>query len=626
MGSLRSTGLIAIALLMAGLGVWYGLRSQPAVPAPQTAPPAAPLPSPPSAPDLSTPPPAIHIASPAAAPPPLEVREPAIRGTVVDSAGLPIEDAAVAIYAAEHGAHQAFTDAAGVFAVGDLAPVHYRVSAQKEHYNEAVVESAATGKAPLELVLTDTSTASGRVVDESGNPVTVFEIACLRQVPDDEALWKEMAKSPQTLWESFNDAEGRFEVRDVPSAIPFGLGARAEGFEPGYAVGPPTDPGAAAQSVEIRLQAEARILGRVLAPNQRPVAGAMVHMGKDADAPVAAESDSDGSFEIAGLGERELALTASHNEHLAATVRVSPKRGGSTAVEIVLGQGGTLEGTVFRGETPAAGQIVTVIRLSPPRVRKESVTDGEGRYQVNGVDSGLVEVLAKWKGEGAPSSPLRLQQQAEIVAGQTTRVDFNFPESLAALDGTITAQGQPVKFAEIKVSIGTPAGQSQSSTTAREDGYFLLEDLVPGTAWVEVSARAGNAELRKNVEVELVAGETAHQEIAFETASGLSGTVSNMQEGDVGQVLVFAGHVDVDTSTYEAVIALDAVKTGESDIGEGGAFLINGLEPGPYTAVALVFSGEADTGDDALDSIRLGAQFVSVPDSGMAHISLGLEP
>lgn len=181
--------------------------------------------------------------------------------------------------------------------------------------------------------------------------------------------------------------------------------------------------------------------------------------------------------------------------------------------------------------------------------------------QIAGVDSGLVDVLAKWK-EAGKESALRLQQQAEVVPGQTTTVDFHFPEALAALNRTILANGQPINLAEIKVTVSGPEGQSQSGTTARDDGYFKMEDLLPGTAWLEVTARAGKAGLRKNVEVELVAGETAHQGIAFQTSSGISGTVSGLQEGDVGQVLVFSGHDDVDTSTYEAVLALDAVEDG----------------------------------------------------------------
>ncbi|MBI2423930.1 MAG: carboxypeptidase regulatory-like domain-containing protein [Candidatus Hydrogenedentes bacterium] len=625
MTGFKKTVLLIVALAIAGLGVWQGLRIQPGAPAPQTMP-AVPSAAPSMAPDLSAPPPGIHIATPDLALPSREVREPAIRGTVVDSAGAPIEDAAVAVYEPETGAHRTFSDASGAFAVGDLEALEYRVSAQKAHYNDAVLPAVHTGSAPVELVLTDRSTAGGRVTDEAGRPIAEFEVACLPQPPDGDALWKEMAASRQTQWETFSDPEGQFELSDVPSGAPFAVGARAAGFEPGYVVSPAAEPGAAAQPVEIRLMAEARITGRVLAPDQSPVAGAMVHQGKDADAPAAAESDVDGNFEIAGLGDGEYVLTASHESYLASTAHVLLRRGAATPVDIVLGQGGILEGSVFKGEEPAAGQTVTAIRLAPPRVRKEAVTDAEGRYRIAGVDSGLVEVLAKWREEGKESSPLRLSQQAEIVPGQATTVDFHFPEAFATLEGSITANGQPVKFAEIKVTVNSAEGQSQSGATAGEDGNFLLENLFPGTAWMEVSARAGQAELRKNLEVALAAGETAHQEIAFETSSGVSGTVSNLQEGEVGQVSVFPGHVDVDTSTYDSILALDAVKAGESDIDAEGVFLIEGLEPGPYTAVALVFSGESDTGDQALDSIRVGAQFIAVPASGLAQVSLSLEP
>ena len=614
-------GAILVVAVGAALAAAFLTR-----PANQPAPSSGPL-APQTAPlDLSAPPPAISTASSTNAPPPLTVNEPAIRGWVYDSRNLPVVDAAVTVYSVENGPRTAFTDSIGAFAVGDLARGEYRVSAVKSHFNEAVQDNVSAGSAGVTLILTDTSTAAGRVVDSQGKPIAKFDLVCIKQAIGEDALWKEIVRGKQTAWQSFEDDEGRFKLADIASGAPFSVGARAEGFEAAYVTVDAAEPGQPSAPVELALQAEARIAGVVLSPDHVPAPGAVVHLGTDEEGPVLAESDGSGSFELRGLGDSPIDLTASHDEYLAGTTTAHPLRGAVTAVEIVLGQGGELEGAVFQGDVPAQAQTVVALRLTPPRIRKQAVTDENGRYRISGIGLGLVDVLAKFKDPGSKSDPLRLQRQAEIVAGQTTTVDFHFPAGLATLEGSITANGAPVTFAEIQGTVTTDEGQSFFGSTARDDGYFRIEDIMPGTALVVVSARAGQAELRRTISVELAGGETARQDIAFDTASGVTGSVTNLAQGETGQVLALPGHVSVDTSSFEAIVALETLKIGESDLDANGQFSIGGLEPGPYTLVALVFSEHADTGDDALDSLRLAIATTAVSAAGEASVSLTLSP
>lgn len=626
MARAKWAAILLVVLAAAGIGLWYVLtfrEEPPALALPATKSPSVPLSSPL---DLSSPPPPIHVASPAEAPPPIEVKEPAIRGWVRDSQGGPIADAAVTVYNNDKGIHKTFTDQAGAFAVGELQEADYRVSAQKEHFNEGVEEKVQTGRDDVKLILTGTSTAAGHVADEQGNSVAEFELVYLKQPPDDQALWKEIVRSQRTGWTKFRDPNGRFEVSDVGSGAPFALGARAQGFEPAFVTVPAAEPGQPAPSSMIILKTEARVSGQVLSPNHTPVAGAVIYLGSDQDAPVVSESGMDGRFSLTGLGDSPIELTASHDEYLPGTARAVPKRGAEVPVKIVLGQGGKLEGTVWKGEAPAAGQTVVALRLSSPRIRKQAVTDEEGRYQIAGVGLGLVEVLAKWKGPDGKSGPLRLQQQAEIEANKTTVVDFYFTSGLAVLEGAITSNGEAVSFAEIHGTVSAEEGQSSFSSTAREDGFFHIESIMPGTAWVSVTARAGQAELRRNFMIELCEGQTAYQDVSFDTKSGVSGLVSNLAPGEVGQVLVLPGHETLDMSTLEAIQELDTIKSGEGNVGRNGLFTIKGIEPGSYTLVALVFAEEADTGDDAMDSIRIAVQRITVSASSMTDATLTLTP
>lgn len=617
-------GLLAVV----AVGAWYVFAPCEEAPVPATTPePTENRPAPLSSPlDLSEPPPPINVASSTDAPPPVEVREPAIRGHVRDSRDQPIADAAVTVYNNEKGIYNTFSDSRGVFAVGDLQKAEYRVSALKEHHNEAVEENVPAGRGDVTLILTDMSAAIGRVIDEQGNPVAEFDVVYLKQPPDSEALWKEIVRNERTVWNAFEDADGRFEMADVASSAPFALGARAQGFEPAFVEVPAVEPGQATTSIDIVLRQEGRVFGQVVSPERTPVVGAAVHLGPDLDAPVVARSDVDGRFALAGLGDSPMELTASHDEYMPGSARTVPQRGADVSVEIVLGQGGELTGTVWKGDVPAAGQTVVALRLSPPRIRKQVVTDSEGRYRIAGVGMGLVDVLAKWRGPDVESKSFRLQRQAEIEAGKATVVDFHFASGAATLEGAVTSNGQPVSFAEIHGTVSTEEGQSAFSSTAGEDGSFHIEQLVPGEAWVMVTIRAGQAELRQNFTVELREGETAYQEVKFDTASGISGSISNLSPGEVGQVLALPGHESVDTSTFDSILQLDAIKSGESDIGQNGSFTIEGLEPGPYTLVALIFSGEVDTGTDALDSIRIAVQPITVSPSSTSSVSLTLSP
>ncbi|MBX7256162.1 MAG: carboxypeptidase-like regulatory domain-containing protein [Candidatus Hydrogenedentes bacterium] len=613
--------MVLVAAICAAIALaFYTRPRQEASPRPRVlAPQSSPL-------DLSKPEPSFNIASSSETPPPLTVNEPAIRGWVLDSRNQPIVDAAVTIYDVAKGPRNTFSDAAGAFAVGDLDNAEYRVSAFKEHFNEAVEENVPSGSADITLILTDTSTASGRVIDHQGQPISNFDVVYVRQVIDNEPLWKEIVRGKQTVWKSFEDKEGRFEISDIASGAPFTLGARAEGYEAGYVTASAAEPGTPAVPVEIVLQTEARISGIVLSPDRAPVPAATIHFGSDTEGPVLAESDANGTFEIGGLGDSPIELTAIHDEYLAATAKAVPERGAVTPIEIVLGQGGELEGTVYQGDVPAQGQTVVALRLTPPRVRKQSTTDENGHYRIPGIGLGLVDVLAKWKAVDSKADPLRLQRQAEVVAGKTTNVDFHFPAGFAALEGTISANGEPVTFAEIQGTVTTDEGLSYFGSTAREDGYYRVENIAPGAALVAVTARAGQAELRRTFDVDLREGETARKDVAFDTASGVTGSITNLAKGETGQVLALPGHVSVDTSSFEAIIGLESLKTGESDIDANGQFVIGGLEPGPYTLVALVFSEHANTGDDALNSVRLSIQTTTVPASGEASATLTLTP
>jgi len=614
---------------VATAGIVYWVNGTPTVknsPAPAgpvaEAPPAAPTPV-----DLSNPVPEIRVTSVVNAPAPIVVHEPAIRGRVMDEFDMPIEDAAVTIYDVETGPHRTFTGNDGGFAIGDLvAGRKYRVSAVKVRYNEAVDEDVAAPAGEVMLVLTGTSTAVGRVVDEFGEPVTRFDVVYLNHVVEDDALWREIVRSRATTWHEFENAEGRYEVAGVASDAPFSLGARAEGFEAAVIPAPAAPPGQHITLADIVLITEARIAGLVLSPKRAPVSGATVYLGPGTDSPVVARTDPSGRFVLSGLGEELVELTADHDAYLPSTIRLFPSRGDVASVEIVLGQGGALGGRVTHDGRAAPGQSVLVVRYTEPRTQEQVITGEDGRYRIEGLRTGDFDVLAKYTLPG-DSGLLRIQSSVRIVAGTEATLNFDFPKKLGTLEGTVTVNGSPATSAEIKGLIDMPQGHATFNTTAGENGFYRIENILPGKVSIRVTARSNDAELRRGVDGEEVrGGETTRVDVDFDAKASLSGKVTNLAGAEVGQAFAYRGHDEVDVSTVEAIIRLESTKVGESDINDKGEFVISGLEPGDYTLVALVFRADAETGDDAINTIRVATQKTSLPATGSVNVTLTLSP
>ena len=99
----------------------------------------------------------------------------------------------------------------------------------------------------------------------------------------------------------------------------------------------------------------------------------------------------------------------------------------------------------------------------------------------------------------------------------------------------------------------TPQGQATFNITSREDGFYRVENLIPGEASVTVKARSSDAELRRTVTADLRGGHTTRVDVDFGEGASIAGEITNFTAHEVGQVFAIAGHDDVDVSTAEAV-------------------------------------------------------------------------
>lgn len=135
-----------------------------------------------------------------------------ITGVVVDWKGGTVPNAVVVAYHTDpprRGAEQASSDDLGQFAVCQLGPGTYRVSASAPRYNASVVEHVQPGTKGLTLALEPSSSISGRVIDlATGAPIAKFQVALLETPPaSDGSDWRELVVRRRVRWMDNNPAE-----------------------------------------------------------------------------------------------------------------------------------------------------------------------------------------------------------------------------------------------------------------------------------------------------------------------------------------------------------------------------------------------------------------------------------
>src|SRR5260370_29525958 len=262
--------------------------------------------------------------------------------------------------------------------------------------------------------------------------------------------------------------DGRFELEDVPAGK-WDVEVTAPGYQRGRASGISVDEGASTDGVEVRLARGAAILGRVLeARSGRPVLGASVRADA-ANSPRfprmglepgdnEASSDADGRFEIAGLSPGPYRVTASHPSWTETTTSVELKDA-PASVEIRLGQGGTLTGTVVSATRPVVGASVVLSPAgegfrAPFGGDQEAISDDLGRFRFERLTPGRYTATAALRGQSSPPVDVALptadavQDLSLVLAeGATIRGRVSGLSAAARAGVSVTAPGPESYFA-----------------------------------------------------------------------------------------------------------------------------------------------------------------------------------
>ena len=460
---------------------------------------------------------------------------------------------------------------------------------------------------------------AGLVLDRDGLPA-VGAVVTVR--PDaGEAPWerrrgrRERPTAGLAAKRVDHDGFFRFEALPAGTVVVEAVGA---GLVTGEERGVVIDPLAEAW-VEFLLDAGLTISGRVTDERGTAIVGAEVSARSRGRGSAFATTNADGTYELSGLRAGTFQVEADASGYVGA--ERPDVRAGATAVNFRLGQAGVLAGrVVWRGSgSPIEGATVRAVTLGgrggpgggrggPGGGRgpfggggPSGVTDANGRFELKDVAPGrwVVEADAARRAPGT-SREVTLEPAGKVddllvELGEGARV-----AGLVLTDG----DGRPVGGATVSISgggrgqgwgrgMGAMFGRGGGAAaepepdgelSARTDGAgrFELQHVAAGRRTV-TATHPSHPQAQRTIEVP-AAGDLTNVELRLPAGGAIAGTVTDQRRG---------------AAVAEAFVVATASgggmggPLGNTQVGAGGSYRLEGLAAGRYDVVVVVPPREA---------------------------------
>jgi hypothetical protein len=511
----------------------------------------------------------------------------------------------------------------------------------KKTFWHARADGVASGAKSVSLVLRAPEGLAGKVVDETGAPVTKFKVVANRMGKGPLASLGQEKRS-----DAFDDAHGAFVLGGLQEGH-WKVVATADGFAQSdpLEVDVPKKPDA--QDVVIALVHGATVKGVVKTPTGAPIADAEIaidngkpnwqNMLDSSLAPPKAKSQPDGTFEIDGLKPGKTSLYAKHKS-LARSPSVAFDLAPSQHVdgaELVLREGGQLTGEVFGDNgAPAVGHMV---QASETKVFDQQMTfsDGRGQFEIDHLEPGTWQVVAmptgnsdassssaddSRSGDGGKSGDDAQKNVMEMVSkmktaiidikdGEKTHVVLGAPPADPVhVFGRVTHAGAPYGGAMMTfMAAGKGKPRTPKTTTVDKDGNYSVKLDEPGDYDVSVQKIFGTGQQNVVEFASEIPKEKEHKlDFALPTAR-ISGRVSG-PEGDPAPGVRVSLHPETHTPG-----TMWGGQYSESATDADGRFDIPALRPGTYTllvggmAMGGLFGGDENAfGRQMRGDLRLG--------------------
>jgi protocatechuate 3,4-dioxygenase beta subunit len=441
----------------------------------------------------------------------------------------------------------------------------------------------------------------GRVRDRAHNPVPG---ATVQAAPHDG---EPLEPSLET------DADGAFRLGGLAPGR-YDLTAEAAGFASASAT---VDAGG--EPVELVLEPGGVIAGRVVDENGAPINDARVNAERSSDSPGsqrfagARADEGDGGFSLRDLaaGTWALAVRATgHGEASLSAVKVAAGRTVNVGT-IVLGHGGVVRGSVVTTDgSGVPGATVGVEREANRRRRLgETLTDSSGAFEIQGVPSGLMRVIARHPSfaEGAPVvtdvDPEKEPTSVRIVLVRGGNLEGR----------VLHRDGRPFTGGRVSARAADIRATAQwAMAPIAGDGSFSMEHLSPGRTTVTAMAFTPSSPLLlgggENVltgvasrEVDVRDGETSPVELALRDVV-VAGKVTRAGQPASGVAVTVLSHRTAEVMTWSGPQGGTLPEPGPPPMSattrEDGSYELLVFTPGP-SAVSLQASGQSYPDRDA---------------------------
>ncbi|MEM1178121.1 MAG: carboxypeptidase-like regulatory domain-containing protein, partial [Acidobacteriota bacterium] len=456
------------------------------------------------------------------------------------------------------------TDGDGRFMIRQLASDQLLdLKVRRTGYRERrLVGVEASGGEPLVVTLDPVAQIFGRVVDEEGSPVPSAHLVVDPLEDFDAGVTAAIGGEPRT---TTADGRGHFTLT-APEPGAYRIRASADTYLPSRDHTFEVRDDLSAEPLTLVVREGARIAGRVLDVEGRPVAGARVRVvepaPRRAEAAAEGRSRSDGSYELDGLEVGPTRFEVVHGDFPRA-FRTLELHGALHRLDVTLDPGAELRGRVV-GETrsPIAGALLRLEVVDGPRQpRKSAQSDTDGSFRLRGVPVG--------------SYRLRATKEGLAEAAVTVQVD-----SLGALGGPLELEmrGGGVVIGQVYGLVGSEwdrltvaarrPGHREVPGSVDFEGAFRVEHLAAGEWSLEASLRGEPGRRASSpLRIEAAAPEV-YRDLDFESGLIVAGDVRR----DCGPV----------AGALVALVREDLSTSGGARSGLDGRFVLTGVEPGRY--------------------------------------------
>jgi hypothetical protein len=485
------------------------------------------------------------------------------------AAGIRVEtrdgDAIGVVEDPDAGRIEATTDAEGRFALTGLGPGRHALTARARGRGFASRSGVALG-ASLEMTLEPASTLFGVVSGPDGKPVAGAIVTTL-------AMRSTQAPRPER-----SDAWGRYELNGLAAGL-YDVAVRAPGLAPGAVSNVALD-GRDDVRVDVALQPGARVTGRLVGANDKPLAGE-VSIGELGGQPapyvladlLRAASGADGRFAIDAvpIGTHALGATAPGLGAKRVEVEVSATQRAVDVGDVRMEAGLVIRGRVrtAAGEPIASADVQANSTHSPLGRSARAQTDDDGAFAVGGLGPVTYNLSATAPGFG--TTRFRAEPGADPI-------DLVLEPAGRIVGRVQDERGQPIESFNV-VARAVAEGQAGAFEPFQvEDGRFTLENVLPGDYAVTVRAPE-----RASATVSAKVAATTPADIGtvkLGPGSTIRGTVVDAAGGPVGgaRIAITASARPSFTTTFEN--EPEVVSDGS------GAFEVKGVEAGSYEVTA----------------------------------------